>query len=168
MPEIKSLQIRHPEDFSGKSALSGLYFQRKYEKLAFEIAGANYNAPATSVGEFLGKNKMEYMNKCSYMPNVTMCDISKCLPEFVAKSLKEALPLFDKKIKGFAGDENILVAIESRSSCPIQFERDENFECTLKGLYACGEGAGYAGGIISSAVDGLKCAEKIIYEGKNM
>ena len=98
------------------------------------------------------------------MPNVTICDISKCLPDFVTDSLKQALPLFDKKINGFASSENMLIAIESRSSCPVQFDRSENYECSIKGLYACGEGSGFAGGIISSAVDGIKCAERIIFK----
>ena len=77
-------------------------------------------------------------------------------------SLKQALPIFDKKINGFANTNNLLIAPETRSSCPIQFNRDENYVCTYKGLYACGEGAGFAGGIVSSAVDGIKCAENII------
>ena len=152
----------NPEDYQSNNPLAGLYFQRKYEKLAFEIAGKNYNAPAQSLGKFLHGTKCENINKCSYKPNITLCDISKSLPNFVSESLKQAIPLMDKKIKGFAGDENLLVAVESRSSCPVQFIRDENYVCTINGLYACGEGAGYAGGIISSAVDGLKCAESVV------
>ncbi|MBE7082314.1 MAG: hypothetical protein E7378_01355 [Clostridiales bacterium] len=162
-----------PSDFDGEDVLAGLYYQRKFEKLAYEIAGKNYNAPATTVGDFLNKensqtandfeHKNAFVNKQStYKPAVTFCDISKCLPNFATDSLKQALPLFDKKIKGFANANNILIAPETRSSCPIQFIRSENYECTYNGLFACGEGAGYAGGIISSAVDGVKCAEKII------
>ncbi len=155
-----------PSDFDGSDFLSGLEFQRKYEKLAYDIAGGNYLAPCETVGSFLGKTKNESMNKCSYMPGVKMCKIEDCLPKFVSDCLREALPLFDKKIKGFASCENLLIAPETRSSCPIQFNRDENYICTYDGLYVIGEGAGYAGGIISSAVDGLKCAEQIIYACK--
>ncbi len=149
-----------PQDFEG-DILSGFELQHKIEKMAFDIAGKNYNAPAQSVGEFLNAKACEHI-KSSYKPNITICDISKCLPSFVVESLKLALPLFDKKIKGFANPENLLIAPETRSSCPVQFVRDQNFVCTLQGLYACGEGAGFAGGIVSSAVDGIKCAEKIM------
>mgnify|MGYP002520869103 FL=1 len=151
-----------PDDFKG-DVLSGFELQRKYERLAFEIAGGNYNAPCQTVGEFLGKN-VSLPIECSYKPNITMCDISKCLPDFVTESLKEALVIFDKKLKGFANDNNLLIAPETRSSCPVQFDRNENYTCTINGLFAIGEGAGYAGGIVSSAVDGIKCAEKIIFK----
>ena len=151
-----------PNDFEGEDVLSGFEMQRKYEKKAFELAGKNYNAPATTVGKFLDKVDNDMQISSSYMPGLTMCDISKCLPDFVVDSLKQALVLFDKKIEGFAKPENLLIAPETRSSCPVQFDRDENFVCSINGLYACGEGAGYAGGIVSSAVDGIKCAEKIM------
>ena len=115
------------------------------------------------MGSFLGKSPNITKHVCAYKPNVTFCKIEKCLPHFVTDSLKQALPLFAKKIKGFDGSENILVAVESRSSSPVQFVREQNFTCTYNGLYAIGEGAGYAGGIVSSAVDGIKCAENIIF-----
>ena len=157
-----------PDDFENDDVLAGLAFQRKYEKLAYEIAGKNYNAPCQTVGSFLNNqysnNNSEinsHMNICSYLPSVTMCDISKCLPDFVTESLKQALPLFNKKINGFANENSLLIAPETRSSSPVQFAR-ENYVCTFKGLYACGEGSGYAGGIVSSAADGIKCAEAII------
>ena len=150
-----------PEDFKGDNVLEGFNLQKKYEKLAYIIAGKNYNAPAMTVGEFLTGEKCEPI-KSSYKPNITICDIAECLPDFVVESLKQALPIFDKRINGFANANNLLIAPETRSSCPIQFNRDENYVCTYKGLYACGEGAGFAGGIVSSAVDGIKCAENII------
>lgn len=150
-----------PNDFLGEDVLEGFYFQRKYENLAFSLAGKDYSAPAMTVGEFLSKDKCKPIVS-SYKPKITLCDISKCLPEFVVESLRQALPLFDKKIKGFANPNNLLIAPETRSSCPVQFDRNEYFVCTYSGLFACGEGAGFAGGIVSSAVDGLKCAEKIM------
>lgn len=148
------------QDFEGDDVLAGFELQHKCEKMAYVIAGKNYNAPATTVGNFLGKNQKEHIIS-SYKPGITMCNIQECLPKFVVDSLKQALVLFDKKIAGFANCNNLLIAPETRSSCPVQFERDENYICTTTGLFACGEGAGYAGGIVSSAVDGVKCAEKI-------
>lgn len=151
-----------PDDFFGESVLAGFELQRQIEKTAYLLAGANYNAPAMSVGEFLNGVKPCKTIEPTYRPNVTMCNINECLPEFVVSSLKEALIVFDKKIHGFANKNNILIAPETRSSCPVQLKRDADYTCSLSGLYACGEGAGYAGGIVSSAVDGIKCAEKII------
>lgn len=152
----------NPEDYMSGSVLSGLYYQRKYEKMAFELAGGSYKAPAQTIGEFLSGDLPKKVNNCTYRPGIKPCEIKKCLPEYIVESLKIALPLFDKKITGFAGENNLLIAIESRSSCPVQFDRDDSYKCTICGLYACGEGAGYAGGIISSAVDGVKCAERIM------
>ena len=150
-----------PEDYDSLDPLAGIYFQAKYEKLAFELGGGNYNAPAESVGSFLGKDNCKHNINPTYRPNITLTQIEKCLPDFVANSLKEGLPLLNQKLKDFAKNENLLIAIESRSSCPLTILRDENFESNIKGLYPIGEGAGYAGGIISSAQDGIKVAEKI-------
>lgn len=151
-----------PEDFEGEDVLSGLYFQRKYEKLAYNMT-KGYSAPAMTVGDFLNqKNNFDKELFCTYKPKITFCDINQCLPDFVAESIKQALPLLNNKLKGITNPTNILIAPETRSSCPVQFERDQDYSCTFKGLRAIGEGAGFAGGIISSAVDGLKCAENII------
>ena len=150
-----------PSDFGSDSPLAGVWFQEKYEKLAFEIAGRNYSAPAESVGEFLEKKKIQSNINPTYKPGITITKIKNCLPEVVYNSLKEALPKLNQKLKGFAKDENLLIAIESRSSSPITILRDENFESSIKGCYPIGEGAGYAGGIISSAVDGIKSAEAL-------
>ena len=148
-----------PSDFESESPLAGIYFQAKYEKMAFKLGGNNFNAPAESVGSFVyGKNTKTNINY-SYRPNLTFCKIEKCLPDFVSESIKLALVEMNKKIKNFAKDENLLIAIESRSSCPLTIVRDENFESSIKGLYPIGEGAGYAGGIMSSAQDGIKVAE---------
>ena len=97
----------------------------------------------------------------TYLPAITLTQIEKCLPSFVSEGLKLGIPMLNKRLKNFAKDENLLIAIESRSSCPITIVRDENFECNIKGIYPVGEGAGYAGGIITSAQDGVKVAQAI-------
>lgn len=149
-----------PEDYHSSHPLAGIDFQEKYEKLAFNLGGGNYNAPAQSVGEFLGKKVQSKINS-TYRPQITLTQIEKCLPDFITDSLKEALPIFNKKLEGFSKNENLLIAIESRSSCPLTINRDEKFMASIEGIYPVGEGAGYAGGIISSAQDGIKVAEKI-------
>lgn len=150
-----------PEDFGSDHPLAGIYYQAKYEKLAFELGGGNFVAPAQTVGSFIGNNYTEKGIASTYKPNIKLVDISYCLPEFVTDSLREVLPLLDKKLNGFSKPENLLIAIESRSSCPLTIVRDENFESNIKGIYPVGEGAGYAGGIITSAQDGVKVAEAI-------
>ena len=150
----------NPEDFESTHPLAGLDFQEKYEKLAFELGGENYNAPAQSVGEFLNNKKCATIDS-SYLPSLTFTQIKKCLPNFVTESLKIGIPALNQKMKGFAQDKDILIAIESRSSCPITIVRNENFESNISGIYPIGEGAGYAGGIITSAQDGIRVAEKI-------
>ena len=150
-----------PEDYNSDNPLAGIYYQAKYEKLAYELGGKNFNAPAESVGSFLKNKDIKTNINFTYKPNLTFCKIEKCLPEIVTESLKLGLPELNKKLKNFAKDENLLVAIESRSSCPLTIVRDENFESNIKGIYPVGEGAGYAGGIMSSAQDGIKVAEAI-------
>jgi len=149
-----------PDDYNSSHPLAGIYFQAKYEKLAFELGGKNYNAPAQSVGEFLGVKTNNSINS-TYKPGITYTKIEKCLPEFVSQSLKEGIVELNKKLHGFSDNDNLLIAIESRSSCPLTILRDENLESNIKGVYPVGEGAGYAGGIISSAQDGIKTAEMI-------
>ncbi len=154
-----------PSDYLSDDVLAGVEFQKKYEKLAFELGGKNYDAPAQKIGDFLNDRQSVEAGKVesTYRPNIRFADIKKCLPDFVYESLKLALPKFDKKIKGFANDDNLLIAIESRSSAPVQLARNDEFMTTKEeGIFVCGEGAGYAGGITSSAQDGLKCAEKTI------
>lgn len=156
-----------PEDFGSDDVLAGVEFQKKYEKLAFEVGGRNYNAPAQRVKDFLENKKSNEDVECgrvnaTYKPAVTMADLSKCLPNFVAESLRMALPKFNKKIQNFAHDDNLLIGVESRSSAPVQIVRDENLMSNINGLFPAGEGAGYAGGITSSAADGIKVAEKVM------
>lgn len=153
-----------PSDFGSDDVLAGVEFQHKYEKLAFELGGRNYNAPAQKVKDFVEGKCDDKFNKVkpTYRPGVTVADLSKCLPDFVTESLKLALPMFNKKIANFAHDENLLIGVESRSSAPVQIVRDENLMSNIKGLFPSGEGAGYAGGITSSAADGIKTAEKVM------
>lgn len=150
-----------PQDYNSAHPLAGIYYQAKYERLAFELGGKNFNAPAESVGSFIyGKENNPKINY-TYAPNITLCKIEKCLPEIVSQSLKLGLQDFNKKIKNFAKDENLLIAIESRSSCPLTIIRNDNYQSNISNLYPVGEGAGYAGGIMSSAQDGIKVAEAI-------
>ncbi len=156
-----------PEDYGSNDPLAGVDFQHKYEKLAFELGGKNFNAPAEKVKDFLmGKESGFDENfekvKPTYKPSITIADISKCLPDFVTDSLKEALPKLNNKLKGFADDDNLLIGIESRSSAPVQITRDEKSMSNIVGLFPAGEGSGYAGGITSSGADGLVVAENVI------
>lgn len=155
-----------PEDFGSDHPLAGVHFQQKYERLAFELGGKNYNAPVQLVGDFLHDRVSTKVGsvKPSYQPGYTFVNLKECLPEFVIETMKEALLNLDKKIKGFAMEDAVLTGVETRSSAPIRIVRDENSlqSANTKNLYPCGEGAGYAGGIVTAAVDGIKCAEKII------
>ncbi len=153
------------KDYESDHPLAGMYLQRKLEKRAYELGGSNYNAPAQRVEDFLNNKKSTSIGKIkpSYSPGVTLTDLNLLLPNYISDTLKEAIKYFDTKIKGFADGDAILTAIESRSSSPIKIVRTESFESVgLSGLYPIGEGAGYAGGIVTSAVDGIKASEKII------
>jgi len=160
-----------PQDFQGNSPLSGMEFQRHYESLAFKLGGGNYNAPVQLAGDFLKDRMSTKMGIVtpSYTPGYELKDLRKALPYYVIAALKESLTSFDKKIKGFASMDAVMTGIETRTSAPIRIERNENLQSTsIKGIYPAGEGAGYAGGIISSAVDGLKVAESIMKEWKRI
>ena len=155
-----------PSDFGSDHPLAGVEFQRKYERLAFELGGGNYNAPVQLVGDFLQDKVTTELGKVkpSYKPEYKFADLRECLPDFVCETMKEALPKLDNKLKGFAMHDAVLTGVETRSSAPIRIVRDEETleSVSLEKLYPCGEGAGYAGGIVTAAVDGIKCAEKII------
>lgn len=155
-----------PSDYGNTSPLSGMYFQRDLEEKAFEFGGKNYYAPATLLGDYLENKVSENFGKikASYKPGVTFVNFNDLLPEFINEPIKEAINYFDQKIKGFARKDAVLTGIETRSSSPIRIIRDkETYESdNIKGLFPCGEGAGYAGGIMSSAVDGINVAEKIM------
>ena len=149
-----------PKDFEGESPLEGMYFQKKLEETAFRVGGENYKAPIQLVGDFLAHKKSEKIGevKPSYVPGVTLSDLHEVLPEFITKTMEEGLIYFNKKIKGFAAHDAILTGVETRTSSPVKILRDEKYEANVEGIYPCGEGAGYAGGIMTAAVDGIKCA----------
>ena len=154
----------NPGDFGSTDPLAGIAFQRKWERKAFETGGNNYFAPVQLVGDFLAGLPSDSLGRVvpSYRPGTTPCDLRECLPEFVAETLRLAIPQMDRKLKGFSMNDAVMTAVESRSSSPIRIIRDRTFQSpALEGLYPAGEGAGYAGGIISTAVDGIKIAEAI-------
>lgn len=148
-----------PADF-GNDVLGGIEFQRKYENLAFRLGGGDYRAPVQSVGDFLrGKSESsDFLVNPTYKPGTKRANLHDCLPAFVSGTLKNALVRWDERLKGFAASDVPLTGVEMRSSAPCRIIRDkESFEAVnVKGLYPIGEGAGYAGGIMSAAVDGLK------------
>lgn len=154
-----------PQDFGSDHPLAGVEFQRKWERLAFEAGGGNYFAPAQTIGSFLKRSdKRERLGEVqnSYRPGITLTEIENCLPDYVVETMREALLHFDEKLKGFASPDGLLTGVETRSSSPIRINRDENHLSNIGGVYPVGEGAGYAGGIMSSAVDGVKTAEKVM------
>jgi hypothetical protein len=155
--------INPEEDFPGH-ALAGIDLQRHLESLAFTLGGENYNAPAQRVGDFLKGRPSAALGSVvpSYQPGVTPTDLSNALPAFAVAAIREALPVFDRQIKGFAMDDAVLTGIETRSSSPICIRRGADFQSVnTRGLYPAGEGAGYAGGILSAAIDGIKVAEAV-------
>lgn len=155
--------INPEEDFPG-DVLAGIDLQRELETLAYVMGGENYNAPAQLVGDFLKGRPSSTLGSVtpSYRPGVTLTDLSSALPEYAITALREALPVFDRQIQGFAMADAVLTGIETRSSSPICIKRGEDFESiNTKGLYPAGEGAGYAGGILSAAIDGIKVAEAV-------
>ncbi|MEH6811258.1 MAG: NAD(P)/FAD-dependent oxidoreductase [Motiliproteus sp.] len=152
-----------PSDYPG-NPLAGVDFQRQLESNAYRLGGENYDAPAQKVGDFLKAKGSEKLGKVapSFKPGIKLTDLSEALPDFCIEAIREAIPAFNKKIKGFAQDDALLTAVETRTSSPVAIKR--GFDCqsvNTKGLYPAGEGAGYAGGIMSAAIDGIKIAEAI-------
>ena len=165
-----------PEDFpkiSGKeNVLAGIELQRQLEEQAFVLGGGSYDAPVQLVGDFLaGRATGEHGDVIpSYKPGVTYCDLSSSLPSYAIEAIREAIPAFNRKIKGFSNTEATLTAVETRTSSPIQITRDnDTFESiNTQGLYPAGEGAGYAGGILSAGIDGIKIAEAMAKSMTNL
>ena len=153
-----------PEDFGGTDVLAGVAFQRWLEEAAYALGGGGYAAPAQTVGDFLAHRPSIGPGRVTptYRPAVRWCDLHDCLPPFVCAALEEALPLLEKKLHGFAAPDAGRTAVETRSSSPVRIVRDDTYQTALRGLYPCGEGAGYAGGILSAAADGMRCAEKLL------
>jgi hypothetical protein len=158
-----------PADFPG-DVLAGIEFQRKWEARAFELGGRNYCAPGQRVGDFLAQRPSTSLGEVapSYTPGVTPTDLSTALPDFAIAAIREALPAFEKQIKGFAMEDAVLTGVETRTSSPVRVRRGEDFQSiNIKGLYPAGEGAGYAGGILSAAVDGIEVAEAVALDMVN-
>jgi hypothetical protein len=158
-----------PEDFNN-DPLQGIALQRQLERNAYVMGGSNYDAPAQMVGDFLaaGKGKPFENVEPSYKPNVKMTDLSDALPDFAIEAIREALPAFAKKIRGFDSKDAMLTGVETRTSSPVQIKRGKDFQSiNTKGLYPGGEGAGYAGGILSAGIDGIKIAEAVALDMLN-
>ncbi|MBS1144417.1 MAG: dependent oxidoreductase [Proteobacteria bacterium] len=156
-----------PEDFPGDyrtNPLAGIDFQRQWESAAFVAGGSTYEAPAQRVGDFLAGRPSQQLGQVdpSYQPGVHMTDLASCAPSYVIEALREAIPAFDKQIRGFAMADAVLTGVETRTSSPIRIKRGADYQSiNTRGLYPAGEGAGYAGGILSAGVDGIKVAEAV-------
>lgn len=156
-----------PGDFGSSHPLAGVAFQRRWEEAAFALGGGGFRAPAQTVGDFLSGRASAALGGVAptYRPGVIPADLRRCLPGYVADTLRSALPLFDRKLRGFASPEALLTGVETRSSSPVRILRGEDLQSPIRGLYPCGEGAGYAGGITSAAVDGIRVAEAVASAG---
>jgi uncharacterized FAD-dependent dehydrogenase len=152
-----------PEDFPYEGPLGGMEWQRQIEQAAYRISGS-YRAPAQKVGDFLTGKASEAAENVqpTYRPGVTWCDLHDILPGKLTRAMEEALPKLDGSLKGFASPDAVLTAPETRSSSPVRILRGDDRQSRIQGLYPCGEGAGYAGGIMSAAIDGIMTAEAII------
>jgi uncharacterized FAD-dependent dehydrogenase len=160
-----------PEDYAefdnSGSPLAGIALQRHWEEQAYRLGGESYDAPGQLVGDFLRQRASTEFGSVqpSYTPGVTLGDLSTALPRYAIDAIREALPAFDKQIKGFAMDDAILTGVETRTSSPVRMTRGvDGQSLNTRGLFPAGEGAGYAGGILSAAVDGIKAAEAVAME----
>lgn len=153
-----------PSDFEGDHPLAGITLQQNMERAAFRCGGGGYRAPVQRVEDFLAGRASTALGEVhpSYRPGVTPTDLRLCLPPAVYAAIREALPVFAKHLPGFDLPDAVLTGVETRSSSPVRFLRGEDYHSSVRGLIPCGEGAGYSGGIVSSAVDGIKCAEKAL------
>jgi hypothetical protein len=152
-----------PQDFPSPDSLAGIEFQRKWEEKAFLLGGKNFKAPAQKLLDFLNRRDPGPIRETSFQPGVSPARLQEGLPSFVVEDLREALPIFNRKMPGFCSTEAVLIGVETRTSSPIRILRGEDLQSrTIRGLYPCGEGSGYAGGIVSSALDGIKAAEAMM------
>jgi uncharacterized FAD-dependent dehydrogenase len=152
-----------PADYPGHP-LAGIGFQRQWEERAFAAGGGDYNAPGQRLADFVAGRPTTAFGSVisSYRPGVTATDLSSCLPDYAIAAIREALPAFERQVKGYAMDDAVLTGVETRTSSPIRIKRDATFQSlTVRGLFPAGEGAGYAGGILSAGVDGIKVAEAV-------
>lgn len=155
----------HPEDLE-EDLMSGIEFQRELEKKAFILGGSNYKAPVQLVEDYIQNRISKKLKsiKPSYSIGYKLANLNELFPNYINETLRQGFIKLDKKVKGFATSDAVITGVESRSSSPVRINRDEELYSNIKGLIPCGEGAGYAGGIMSAAVDGIRCAEKIIKE----
>jgi uncharacterized FAD-dependent dehydrogenase len=157
-----------PADFPGDDPLAGVRFQEQWEQAAFQAGGGNFRAPAQLVGDFL----KGVPSTCggtvtpTYRPGVTWTDLTRCLPAYVTDTLRDALPIFQRRVQGFAHPDAVLTGVETRSSSPVRILRGDNGQSQISGIFPCGEGCGYAGGIMSAAVDGVRVAEWVATGGE--
>lgn len=153
-----------PEDFLDDSPLGGMYLQQQCEHIAFRLGGSNYMAPAQRVGDFLKERPSTDLGElATYQPGLVPADVSQCLPDPVVDMLREAIPDMDRRLKGFAYEEAVLTGVETRTSAPVRITRGDDLQAVgWEGLFPAGEGAGYAGGIMSAAIDGIRVAEGLI------
>ncbi|HCH0916044.1 NAD(P)/FAD-dependent oxidoreductase [Vibrio parahaemolyticus] len=154
-----SPEVDYPGD-----PLAGIRFQRELESNAYKLGGENYDAPAQKIGDFLkGRDPSQLGDvEPSFTPGIKLTDLSKALPPFAVEAIREAIPAFDRKIKGFASEDGLLTGVETRTSSPVCIKRGKDFQSVnVKGFYPAGEGAGYAGGILSAGIDGIKVAEAV-------
>jgi uncharacterized FAD-dependent dehydrogenase len=150
-------------DYPG-DPLAGIAFQRHWESLAYVAGGSSYRAPAQKLGDFLAGRPSTALGEVvpSYRPGVTMTDLAQCLPEFAVTAMREAIPVFGKQIPGYDHPDVVMTGVETRTSSPIRFTRGEDFQSlNTAGLFPAGEGAGYAGGIMSAGIDGIRIAEAV-------
>ena len=159
-----------PDDFPSPHPLAGYALQRELEANAYALGGGDYAAPAQRVEDFLRHRPSTGPGQVipSYTRGVKWTDLHDCLPPWMTESLEAALPLLDGKLPGFAHPDAVLTAVESRSSSPVRMPRGEDYQSTLRGLFPCGEGAGYAGGILSAAADGMRCAEQLLTDERQL
>ena len=159
-----------PDDFPDSHPLAGMHLQRQLEERAFQLGGGNYAAPVQRVEDFLKNRASSRFGEVlpTYRPGTSFCNLSDCLPEFICESMRAGIVALDQKLHGFSHPDALLTGVETRSSSPIRILRDPVSlqSPSITGLYPCGEGAGYAGGIISAAVDGIRCAEALICANK--
>ena len=152
------------DDFPDSHPLSGYVLQRMWEERAFRAGGGGYRAPVQRVEDFLNGRETARLGdiRPTYLPGVTEADLRFVLPQELIEDLRQGILQFDRQLRGFAHPDAVLTAVESRSSCPVRVTRNELGECNISGIFPCGEGAGYAGGIMSAAVDGLRQAEALV------
>ena len=159
-----------PEDFEGDHPLAGMYMQRQFEEMAFKLGGSQYKAPVQRLEDFLENRASTAFGvvQPTYTPGVTLSNMKAVLPQYMGEAIDEAMRAFGKKMKHFDHPDALFTGFETRSSSPVRLPRNEAYESNIKGLYPAGEGAGYAGGISSAAVDGIQIAERLIREYKGI